>query len=149
MSLATFIRTAIQAHPGEPASDIAEIIAKTLSTDDLVSLLEMEIEHQLRNGAREIERGAQLKDLMARFEGATASDSPRASHAFKLLLTTPFKLGDGSPEATWGTATIAQHRQRMALLDLQIQGLITTRDRHATAIEMIEAAGVKCLNDLA
>ena len=149
MSLATFIRSAIQAHPGKPASDIAEAIAKTLSTEDLVSLLQAEIEHELRNGAREIERGAQLKDLMARFNGATAAESPRSSQAFKLLLITPFKLGDGSPETTWGAATIEQHRQRIALLDLQIQGLVTTRDRHATAIEMIEAAGVKCLNDLA
>ncbi|MFJ8687361.1 hypothetical protein [Micromonospora wenchangensis] len=64
------------------------------------------------------------------------------------LLDSAFALGDGRT-ATWGDATIADHRQRIALLVGAAAGTTETAARHQAAIRMIEEAGVSRLADLA
>jgi len=49
----------------------------------------------------------------------------------------------------WGTATLADHRERIDWLNSLIQGTERTIGLHQRAIETIEAAGVRCLDDLA
>lgn len=63
------------------------------------------------------------------------------------LLSERFALGDGRWVA-WADATVEDHRQRVAYLLRKKAGLEATIDRHAQAIEEIEAAGVSCLGDI-
>jgi hypothetical protein len=64
------------------------------------------------------------------------------------LLGTEFATGDGT-KVTWGEATVEQHQERIELLTKMIGGTAETAAMHMHAVEMIEAAGVKKLGDLA
>jgi hypothetical protein len=63
------------------------------------------------------------------------------------LLDTFFALGDGT-RTTWGSATIAEHEQRIELLARQSAGVIDTAASHRAAIDMIGEAGVTCLAEV-
>jgi hypothetical protein len=80
-----------------------------------------------------------------------AAETMKLAQQFELqittkLLTSTFALGDGRL-VTWGAATIPEHRQRMVLLQKNAAGNIETAARHAKAIELLEGAGVPCLNE--
>jgi hypothetical protein len=63
------------------------------------------------------------------------------------LLDETFATGDGR-RPKWGEATVADHKQRIALLDQMRRGLQLAIERHQAAIDAITAAGVTCLNDI-
>lgn len=63
------------------------------------------------------------------------------------LLSERFALGDGR-WVTWTEATVDDHRQRIGYLLAKQTGLQRTIDRHAEAIDQIEAAGATCLGDI-
>lgn len=64
------------------------------------------------------------------------------------LLSSAFALGDGST-VTWGEATIAQHQQRIALLQRNAEGNLQAAARHGAAIDAITFAGASTLNEAA
>ena len=63
------------------------------------------------------------------------------------LFAETFPLGDGT-RVSWGDATADDHRKRIAMLELLYNGIAATIGRHVEAVELIEAAGVRCLNEL-
>lgn len=63
------------------------------------------------------------------------------------LLNTAFALGDGRRVA-WGEATVEEHRQRVQLLQGNVEGNLQAAARHLVAIRDLEGAGVKTLFDL-
>ena len=63
------------------------------------------------------------------------------------LFSTPIALGENE-SALWGSATVEQHRQRIAMLSKIRDGIDSTIRRHTQAIEIIEDAGVTCLNEV-
>lgn len=54
------------------------------------------------------------------------------------LCATEFALGDGS-RVLWGDATVADHQQRIALLQVNAVANIETAARHEAAIRMLNA----------
>lgn len=64
------------------------------------------------------------------------------------LMDALFALGDGT-KVSWGDATIEQHRQRLAMLHGNLDGLAETAGRHARAIEMLEESGAHTLRQIA
>lgn len=63
------------------------------------------------------------------------------------LFTETFPLGDGT-RVSWGDASADDHRKRIAMLERLHNGIAATIGRHAEAVELIESAGVRCLNEL-
>jgi hypothetical protein len=63
------------------------------------------------------------------------------------LLATSIKLGDGT-EVTWGAATAEQLRQRATMLLGMAAGDIESAAALCRAADMIDQAGVRCLNEL-
>ncbi len=63
------------------------------------------------------------------------------------LFAETFPLGDGT-RVSWGDATADDHRKRIAMLERLHNGIAATIGRHVEALELIEAAGVRCLNEL-
>ena len=66
---------------------------------------------------------------------------------FQDMLRRSFALGDGS-SVSWGQATKRQHEQRIALLQGQVVGFRETIKRHEQALDALQRAGARCLNDL-
>jgi hypothetical protein len=64
------------------------------------------------------------------------------------LLSSEFALGDGR-RPTWGTASIEDHRARIAMQQGKAEAVIKDAARHGKAIEMLEGSGASCLNELA
>lgn len=64
------------------------------------------------------------------------------------LLTTTVALPDGT-RVEWGEATREQHAARLDMLAKHAAGEIESASRHRAAIEALDAAGARCLNDLA
>lgn len=62
------------------------------------------------------------------------------------LLGTEFALGDGR-RVTWGTATRADHEQRVSMLNNNAAANAEAAARHMQAIDLLERAGVTCLRD--
>ena len=58
-----------------------------------------------------------------------------------------FALGDGR-RVSWAEATVPDHRERIAYLEVHMRGVMMTVSRHSEAIEAIEAAGVSCLAEI-
>ncbi len=63
------------------------------------------------------------------------------------LLTTTVSLPDGS-RVEWGEATREQHEARLEMLAKHAAGELETAARHRAAIDAIDAAGARCLNEL-
>lgn len=63
------------------------------------------------------------------------------------LLTTTVSLPDGS-RVEWGEATREQHAARLEMLAKHAAGELETAARHRAAIDALDAAGVRCLNEL-
>lgn len=58
-----------------------------------------------------------------------------------------FALGDGR-RVKWGEATVEQHAERIVMLEKLVAGTQRTIEQHRDAVEMIEVAGVACLNEI-
>lgn len=64
------------------------------------------------------------------------------------LLSTTVALPDGT-RVEWGEATREQHAARLDMLSKHAATELETATRHRAAIDALDAAGVRCLNDLA
>lgn len=64
------------------------------------------------------------------------------------LLGTPFAL-PGGDRVTWGSATVAQHRERVEMFKGQVAAGTEGAARHLAAIRDIETLGVGCLGEVA
>lgn len=62
------------------------------------------------------------------------------------LLASSFVLKSGE-RVTWGDATVAQHKERMAMFKEQARINMDGAERHKLAIQQIEEVGAKCLNE--
>lgn len=60
------------------------------------------------------------------------------------LLATPFALPNGD-RVTWGSATVAQHEERVEMFKGQVTAGAEGAARHMAAIRDIEALGARCL----
>lgn len=104
-------------------------------------LLVMECRRLQRADARKIEVGADAHCRPGAHEGHGA-DAPSRSD----FLATRFYTGHHY--VTWGEATVVDHRERITFLGSLRNGIDATIQRHANAIEQIEAAGVTALAEL-
>jgi len=120
------------------------------ATDEIVANLPAGFGPYVRPAVRQEARGI-ARDHDRRIEKATIGTSERwarkSADMRKKLLEVRFSLGGGI-EVTWGKATRPQHEQRIKLLDEQTAGIGDTRRRHMLAIELIDAAGVDCLDEV-
>lgn len=101
------------------------------------------VERMARGMRRNKVRGIE-KNVMASAERFRVVDEKRRREC----LAQRFPIGDGQ-EVTWGTASVAQHRKRIELLETNRKGIVQTQSRHVLAVELIEKTrGAKCLNDV-
>ena len=63
------------------------------------------------------------------------------------LLASGFALPDGQV-VTWGDATVAQHTQRAAMFQANVQANVEGAARHIHAITVLSEAGASCLREL-
>ncbi len=136
-----------QGDPDLTASAVLNAVGCPAKWRDLFGpLLAMECRRTQRKAARKIE------EEVAGNHGApgVASDAQPGIDAGAPsrsdFLATRFYTGDHY--VTWGEATVEDHRNRIAYLASLRNGIDVTIQRHADAIEQIEAAGVASLNDL-
>lgn len=64
------------------------------------------------------------------------------------LLESVFATGDGT-KVTWGLATVEQHNERVTALTKMVAGTSETAAMHLRAVQMIRAAGVHTLGEIA
>lgn len=144
MTINDLIRQAHEAAPEAEDEDLAEALLAKLTKRELLPLLVERVQNIRRNIVRGIEADA-FKALVGD-ESRTAA-VVATSERFDALFKAGFSLGDGFMRR-WGEATVAEHHCRIAFLSGQVDGLNRTIQRHRDAIEVIEGAGVTCLNEI-
>lgn len=117
---------------------LAQLRVNAKATDALRPVIAHAIGMSRRAEVRSVERRAPRRGLGSSFDSVQARKE--MAEAF-------FALGDGT-RVRWGEATVAQHRQRIAMLEKMRAGLSETVARHEAAISEIEAAGVSCLDEI-
>lgn len=122
--------------------EIAEAIYPRLGDDDKVGILTEYVANWQRNAARQLEAAA-----FAEFVNGTAKPATKRPDALAALFNTPFKLGENRT-TSWGQATVEEHRIRIAFLEVMRNGIDRTISHHRRAIEVIEDAGVTCLQEV-
>lgn len=63
------------------------------------------------------------------------------------LLKSTFSL-EGGAQVSWGEATAAQHRERLAMFSSQAELNLNGAARHSAAIAELAATGATCLNEV-
>ena len=143
MDLHKLIAQHDQGDPDLTAAAVLDAVACPAKWRDLFGgLLVLECRRLQRNFARRIEEGASLGQRSHDAKKADADAGPSRTD----FLATRFYTGDRY--VTWGEATVEDHRSRIAYLASLRNGIDATIQRHADAIEQIEAAGVATLADL-
>lgn len=110
------------------------------------------LKEQVRKRERRAARGAEAP--ARRLHAATAAHervaaisariAEKARHEWGDLLDASFALPTGE-RVTWRAATVEQHHERMAMLEVMAAGNLETAALHRAAIGDIEAAGVDSL----
>lgn len=144
MSLYEEIRKVAKDSPEDEPVELATALLERIPREELTDLVAEEIRQMQRTLARLHEREA-----FGALFSAPAKDRPAVASApaFRRLFAEEFHVGDGT-KTTWGKATIDQHRFRVQFLTHQIDGLTATRSRHEWAVQMLEATGAECLEDI-
>ena len=152
--------------------DEAGLMPGTLVSADEVRtfftpFVRMALRDLLRNIARGVEKTAPLPGQPVSEDDEDEEDEATTSSRYR----TPKKTGkktakpkvdpvaarrralavaffNGKDFVEWGAATVQDHEGRIAYLSRRRDGITATIARHREAIEMIESAGVTCLNDL-
>ena len=145
MTLKQLIHAALEETPDGDPHDIARRIRRKVSAEDMLRLLAREVEWTQRGLARIVEHEAMMA-FRARF-AESLPPLPGVDPGLRALFRSAFSLGDGT-SVTWGAATIEQHEQRIAFLELQRNGINRTIAQHQDAIRLITEAGTTCLDDL-
>ena len=132
-----------QGDPDRTAIAVLNAVACPAKWRDLFGgLLRDECRRSFRADARKIEEEASGGQARSDARGPLAAAGPSRTD----FLSTRFYTGDHY--VTWGEATVEDHRNRIAYLASLRNGIDATIQRHADAIEQIEAAGVATLADL-
>lgn len=144
------IATVAREDPEGDKYELARSVVAKFTKSDLVPLVAEEIEHQ-RTIARRSQEDAAFAPLLKRFTAASDSmPSPvelASLDSFRALYKTSIKLGDGTT-TTWGSASLAQHEQRLDMLLKLRAGLDKTIERHEEAIRILRASGAPCLEEV-
>lgn len=109
----------------------------------LLPLVTAEVGRARRSSVRTVERHVFAHSSRRRPVVVTGRITPE----LRQLANRAFRLGDGT-ETSWGTATRAQHQQRIAWYERHIAGCEQTLAHHREVLAALEAAGAECLNDL-
>lgn len=138
----------VHANAGLDVEVLAEKALDELPRTELVVLLGELVRHERRRVCAARERDL-WRELIShsREPGPIAKSDRPVSSGVKGLLVQRFALGDGT-SVEWGAATVDQHETRIAMLRRMRDGIDLTIDRHRSAIEAINEAGVSCLADL-
>lgn len=132
-----------QGDPDLTATAVLAAVACPAKWRDLFGgLLVQECRRMHRFDARKIEEEASGGHSTSGTQRQGAAAGPSRTD----FLATRFYTGDHY--VTWGEATVEDHRNRIAYLALLRNGIDATIQRHADAIEQIEAAGAATLADL-
>jgi len=157
MGAADIIRKAVAEDPTGDPQVIAASIRRRLSGRDVVGLIVHVIVAEQRNLARRQEQVAfsSIHRASRMFDPADPGTPVEemtlgntAAKLMELLESSPFKMGDGSDPLQWGTATVAQHEARIAMLSKIRDGIDATIARHREAISLCRQAGVDRLMDV-
>lgn len=154
MKLHEAIEEVIESTPTAAPGDLAQRVLRLVSKDDLEPLLVEHLTRIQRDRTRETERMTFRKLIDREFTEPikmTAVDDEPASLTLSRLAKERFALSDGTV-VDWLKATTDDHLARISYLrSIQArynQGVNDTVRRHERAIEVIEAAGVACLDEL-
>jgi hypothetical protein len=132
--------------PSATALAIVKVLRLSASQREaLFSLVLDECERWERSRVRAVERVA-LPPGVA--QGSSRMGVPADRVEYKRLMRETFPLPKGV-RVEWGLATVEQHRAKIEMMDRFIAGNVAKRQRHVDAIEMIVAAGVSCLDEIA
>lgn len=137
----TFSEWVRKQKPNASARHLAKRALAELSESAIIPILAQEIDHVRRESVRARE-AKQMHDFFRSGAGTIAPPSVAPE-----MFASPFAVGDGS-DATWGEATVEQHRARVAILRNMVAGTQRTIGLHERAIEVLEATGARCLNEL-
>jgi hypothetical protein len=145
MSLHDEIRKLAVAAPDDEPQVLAGTLLDRLPREELTDLIADEI----RSLQRAIVRTRESDAFHVLFEAAASRPGRpiAATPEFRSLFKEEFAVGDGT-KATWGKATIDQHRFRVQFLTNQIEGLTATRARHEWAVTVLEQTGANCLEEI-
>ena len=139
------LKAPISDNPDSDSGTLAKLAADSiLSSDDIVMIIEWAIKHIKRDNF-ELPIESDVFGALGRASINRSIDPV----VFAGLLQSHFRLGDQAGTiVTWGMATVPQHEQRIARLQVHVRGIEETIDRHMVAIQLIEAEGVTCLNEV-
>lgn len=145
MSISERIKAICHENPDAGSEDLAARLVEELGQDEIVAMIAQDIDTYRRNQVRTIEKTAfsQFFDVDRRID-----TSPETIARLRDVFAEKFSLGKGL-DVEWGKATVDQHRMRIAMLMKLRDGINQTIDRHERAIEIIESAGVTCLDEVA
>lgn len=150
MNLMQTIAVIAREDPEGDKYELARTVVARFTKSDLVPLVAEAIEHQ-RTIDRRSQEDAAFAPLLRHFtEASDAMPTPielSTLDNFKALYKTSIKLGDGT-STTWGSASLAQHEQRLTMLVRLRSGLDKTIERHQEAIRILKAAGAPCLEEV-
>lgn len=111
--------------------------------EDLLPLLANEFWRLIRSDVRSAEvralTGGQAKPRIV--EAATLGELAE-------LLDKPYRIGDGTPSQRFRDMTIADHKNRIEMLNANIEGMKRSRDLHLEAIRILTKHGADTLAEL-
>ncbi len=129
--------------PDETASAVFDALGCPQKWRDMFGpLVRNECRRSIRSDVRAHENSPSDHGTSDTQERRVAGGINRAEY-----LADRFCIGRGK-HVVWGEATVQDHRDRIAFLASLRNGIDNTIARHAEAIDIIEAAGVSCLNDV-
>jgi hypothetical protein len=135
-------------HPTRAPRALAAAFLKHLGVAEpartvLVPLLARDFVWVAREATRTTEKAMPAGDWAPAF----AADAPVDILAIRRsLCAQTFTIG--GRKITWGAATVADHRGRIAMLRDHVRACDATIRRHEEAIRLLTERGVACLNDL-
>lgn len=135
MSLHGQMTEFLVAHPDDDNVTLAETFLATVAPDPLTALIAEEFGRIRRAEARMIE----VEEISAQ---------TRAPGEWSDRLRQNLVALGRSQMTSFGQMTVEQHRIRLAMLVKQREGLDRTIRLHEEAIRDIEAAGVRCLDEI-
>lgn len=143
------IRIELDGDPNKDPRKVAEKVYTNLASNEIkkefLDLIVGRVESQQRAIVRQ--RESYLSTFIERAT-SKAKPKPPMPPDVKALLTTRLKVGDGTPDVTWGKATLEQLKARKEMLVKQRDALTTDIDRLDQAIKLLEQTGAGCLNQL-
>jgi hypothetical protein len=128
---------------------LAEIIGMENAIDILLPIICNAVGHQRRAVVRQLEDHAapfRAKEPALTAASGEAYRNPAMEARTNLMAESAFVPGDGWIQ--WGLLTLEQHQKIVDFYERRIAGYQRTIQRHVEAIEVLEATGATCLNEV-